>query len=444
MNNMIKNKATRGKKQRKVKPIDDTTSRQVTFSKRRVSVFKKASEICVLSGAEAVILCESVGGSVFAFGHPSVEHVVDKYLGNKNSSELSENNSAATKIYMNSPCMLEELNKQYLEITKEMEIEKNISENMINKNKEESDFWWQQPFDHLEEKELEEYISSMEKLKNNLKLKANDMRLIRMSSSMFDANNSLNSNDTGSSDAYLASRNLTTKDYGLHDEFLTTNNPTKHDYGGVPDEFFTNKDLTMKGYDLPDEFFANKNPTKQDYGVLDEFFTNKDPTTKGYGMPDEFFTNKNLTKQNYGVSDEFFTDKNQTKQDYGVLDEIFANKNTTTKGYGSPDEFFTNKNLNKQDYGMSDEFFANKKLTTKGYGLPDECFANKELNSNDDGLLNELLKINDTNCNDESDAFFTDHELDAFFTDLKLPIDCGNNVHVPNIYGNTGTQVQPS
>ncbi|XP_074326796.1 agamous-like MADS-box protein AGL62 [Apium graveolens] len=183
---MIKNKATRRKKQREVKPIDGKTSRQITFSKRRFGVFKKASELCVLTGAETAVLCESVGRRVFAFGHPSVEHVVDKYLGTKNSS-------ATTETHVNSSCMLEELKKQYLEIEKNKSV-----------NKEESDFWWQQPFDHLGEEELEEYISSMENLRNNLELRANDLRLIRMSSSMLNACNTLNSDDTGSLDEYVA------------------------------------------------------------------------------------------------------------------------------------------------------------------------------------------------------------------------------------------------
>lgn len=277
MNNMIKKKATGKKKQREAKPIDDTLGRQVTFSKRRVGVFKKASELCVLTGAEGAVLCESVGGRVYAFGHPSVEHVVDKFLG------TSENNSAATESYVNSSCMHEELKNQYLEITKEMEIEKSKSVNVIggtndkfNKNTEEGDFWWQQPFDHLKEEELEEYISSMEKLMYNLKLRANDLRLIRTSSSMFDASNTLNSNNTGSSDEYLENKNRTTKDYyGLSDEFSANENVTKQDYG-VPHEFSTKKDLCMKGYGLPDEFFTNKKLNSNADGLLNELLAIND------------------------------------------------------------------------------------------------------------------------------------------------------------------------
>nr|GEV95430.1 agamous-like MADS-box protein AGL62 [Tanacetum cinerariifolium] len=37
------------------------TSRQVTFSKRRKGLFKKASELCVLTGAKMAILVQSPG-----------------------------------------------------------------------------------------------------------------------------------------------------------------------------------------------------------------------------------------------------------------------------------------------------------------------------------------------------------------------------------------------
>ncbi|GKA41669.1 agamous-like MADS-box protein AGL62 [Tanacetum coccineum] len=52
---------------------------QVTFSKRRTGLFKKASELCVLTGAEMAILVQSPGGHCYAFGHPCV---IDRYDNN--------------------------------------------------------------------------------------------------------------------------------------------------------------------------------------------------------------------------------------------------------------------------------------------------------------------------------------------------------------------------
>ncbi|CAI9089824.1 OLC1v1024464C1, partial [Oldenlandia corymbosa var. corymbosa] len=52
---------------------------QVTFSKRRVGLFKKASELCTLTGSEFAIVVFSPGSKVYSFGSPSVSHILEKY-----------------------------------------------------------------------------------------------------------------------------------------------------------------------------------------------------------------------------------------------------------------------------------------------------------------------------------------------------------------------------
>ncbi|WOH12518.1 hypothetical protein DCAR_0832022 [Daucus carota subsp. sativus] len=189
---MIKIKAT-GRRAIKATP---SSARNVTFTKRRGGLFKKASELCALTGAECAILCENPAGRVFAFGHPSVESVVDKYLVNKTASELAENN---LRVH-------DELKKHYLEIAEEIEIEKNKSVKVKNNDVNNCDdmdqkgelYWWERPFEHLGVEELEEYVGSLEDLMSKLKLRADDLMLIKSSSSMFNACKALNdSNDGG-------------------------------------------------------------------------------------------------------------------------------------------------------------------------------------------------------------------------------------------------------
>ncbi|KAK4340120.1 hypothetical protein RND71_041582 [Anisodus tanguticus] len=61
--------------------------RHVTFSKRRLGLFKKASELCILTGAEIAILVQSLKRQrLFTFGHPSADSVIDRYLNGKSSS----------------------------------------------------------------------------------------------------------------------------------------------------------------------------------------------------------------------------------------------------------------------------------------------------------------------------------------------------------------------
>ncbi|GKG11762.1 agamous-like MADS-box protein AGL62 [Tanacetum coccineum] len=75
VNNMNK-KTSHGRKKIEIKKIEENNNRQVTFSKRRNGLFKKAAELCVLTGAKIAIIVNSPGGRVFAFGHPNVDALI--------------------------------------------------------------------------------------------------------------------------------------------------------------------------------------------------------------------------------------------------------------------------------------------------------------------------------------------------------------------------------
>ena len=51
----------------KIKKIDNVTARQVTFSKRRGGLFKKAQELSVLCDAEVALIVFSATGKLFEF-----------------------------------------------------------------------------------------------------------------------------------------------------------------------------------------------------------------------------------------------------------------------------------------------------------------------------------------------------------------------------------------
>ncbi|XP_047978719.1 MADS-box protein SVP-like [Salvia hispanica] len=72
----------KGKGRRKVdmEKIQNGTNCQVTFSKRRGGLFKKASELCTLCGADCALLVFSPGEKPHSFGHPSVEAVTNRFL----------------------------------------------------------------------------------------------------------------------------------------------------------------------------------------------------------------------------------------------------------------------------------------------------------------------------------------------------------------------------
>ncbi|KAH1125018.1 hypothetical protein AAZX31_06G091600 [Glycine max] len=63
----------------KIKKIDNITARQVTFSKRRRGLFKKAEELSVLCDAEVGLIVFSSTGKLFDYSSSSMNDIVTKY-----------------------------------------------------------------------------------------------------------------------------------------------------------------------------------------------------------------------------------------------------------------------------------------------------------------------------------------------------------------------------
>ncbi|KAI8031252.1 Agamous-like MADS-box protein AGL61 [Camellia lanceoleosa] len=69
-----------GRRKIEMKLIPSKSARQVAFSKRRLGIFKKANELCILTGCEIGIVVFSPSGKAFSFGHPSVDTIVQRSL----------------------------------------------------------------------------------------------------------------------------------------------------------------------------------------------------------------------------------------------------------------------------------------------------------------------------------------------------------------------------
>ncbi|VAH83834.1 unnamed protein product [Triticum turgidum subsp. durum] len=78
--------------------IEDRTSRQVRFSKRRAGLFKKAFELAVLCDAEVALLVFSPAGKLYEYSTSSIEGTYDRYQRfagagtNVNGGDASSNN----------------------------------------------------------------------------------------------------------------------------------------------------------------------------------------------------------------------------------------------------------------------------------------------------------------------------------------------------------------
>eukprot|EP00250_Pteridium_aquilinum_P021498 c25145_g2_i2 orf=263-1129(+) len=76
---------TRGRQQRlrgtkNIRRIENKTSRQVTFSKRRSGLLKKAWELSVLCEASLAVIIFSPTGKLYEFASPNMMKVVERYM----------------------------------------------------------------------------------------------------------------------------------------------------------------------------------------------------------------------------------------------------------------------------------------------------------------------------------------------------------------------------
>ncbi|CAL0321551.1 unnamed protein product [Lupinus luteus] len=76
-NNNKKKNMGRGKIE--IKKIENLNSRQVTFSKRRNGLMKKARELSVLCDAEVAVIIFSSTGKLYEFSNTSMEHTLSRY-----------------------------------------------------------------------------------------------------------------------------------------------------------------------------------------------------------------------------------------------------------------------------------------------------------------------------------------------------------------------------
>lgn len=157
-----------GKKKIEIKKIEKKANLQVTFSKRRAGLFKKAAELCVLCGADVAILVQSPGGKMYGFGgRSSMDSIIDRYLAETSNGHGGDSsaNQPSQPVANNQ----DESEKQYFEILKELEDEKkNIMELRGKKVDDGKGHWWEQPIDDLTLTELEEYMAALETLKDNV------------------------------------------------------------------------------------------------------------------------------------------------------------------------------------------------------------------------------------------------------------------------------------
>ena len=161
---MVK-KPCKGRQKIEITKIPKKNHLQVTFSKRRFGLFKKASELCTLCGANVAIIVFSPAGKVFSFGHSNVETIVDRFL--TYNPLLVSNDLHLIEAHRNAT--IRELNLQLTQVLNQLAAEKKIGEILSQMRRaSQNQCWWEAPINELSLPELEQLKVSMEELKKRV------------------------------------------------------------------------------------------------------------------------------------------------------------------------------------------------------------------------------------------------------------------------------------
>ncbi|GAU29734.1 hypothetical protein TSUD_392230 [Trifolium subterraneum] len=147
------------------------------FSKRKMSLFNKVTELSILCNAKTALIVASPNNKLYACGYPNCDTVIQQFLTEKDIVEDSEKKKQEE--------IVEILRLEYEAVEDKLEEEKKNFE-AIEKEKGGSIFpWWGDSIDNMDLESLEEFVASLQNLRLNLGSAMDEKKLMFTSNDQF-------------------------------------------------------------------------------------------------------------------------------------------------------------------------------------------------------------------------------------------------------------------
>ncbi|KAK7308567.1 hypothetical protein VNO77_42185 [Canavalia gladiata] len=149
------------KRKTEIKKVEQRSKRHVTFSKRKLGLFNKLTELSILCQSQTALIITSQNGKLYSCGYPDVNAVVRRYLagGSPQCESIKKQRE-----------LIDTLRLEYETTQNHLQEEKNRLQNIKEAQENRFGFpsWWNQSIDDMDLENLEQFKDSLELLKLSL------------------------------------------------------------------------------------------------------------------------------------------------------------------------------------------------------------------------------------------------------------------------------------
>ncbi|KAK7349339.1 hypothetical protein VNO77_06635 [Canavalia gladiata] len=154
-------KPNTGRRKIEIKKVEQKSRRHVTFSKRKLGLFNKLTELSILCQSETALIVTSQNGKLYSCGYPDADAVIGRYLTGGGPQRGTKKKQQEA---------IEVLRVEYEATQNQLKEEKKRLQEIKEAQESNSGFpsWWNHTIEEMGLDNLEQFKTSLELLKLNL------------------------------------------------------------------------------------------------------------------------------------------------------------------------------------------------------------------------------------------------------------------------------------